>query len=86
MTTDNTGAEPIEPGEALEQNQPLAHVDADIFAIEKVANNGCYLAVDVQPGAVQGDKTTPFATENRFIDVVSGQFYADEKAPAWVPP
>ncbi len=86
MTTDNTGVTPPDSGEIPEQNMPLAQVDIGDAAIESVANEVSSQAMDAVPDASVMVKPAGVRAENRFGDVISGQFDADEELPDLSPP
>ena len=88
MTTDNPGAASPDSGEVTDKNVQKAQVDIAESAIENIANSMSAQAADTPPEvAVPSATATAVAgPDNRFVDVISGQFDADEEIPDLLPP
>ena len=87
MTTDNPGAASPDSGEVTDKNVQKAQVDIAESAIENIANSMSAQAADTPPEvAVPSATATAVAgPDNRFVDVISGQFDADEELPDLLP-
>ena len=89
MTTDNIGttdATQLDSGAVPETNRPPALVSIAESAIENIASQVSVETLNTAPDTPAAARSAGARAENRFVDVISGQFDADEELPDLAPP